>query len=111
MKWCPSVTEQSEGPMDTVASIISLPRSGPVPRSDACPLGMQSFASSILGSGNILSWRLVMKSFLRPFSPYPSRAAVSYWRKDVHLELANRLESLPRNTVVSLTDSLDDQSC
>ena len=26
--------------------------------------------SSILGSGNILSWRLVMKSFLWPVSPY-----------------------------------------
>ena len=28
-----------------------------------------------------------------------SRAVVSYWRKDVHLVLVNRLESLPRNSV------------
>ena len=35
----------------------------------------------ILGSGNILSLKLVMKSFLQPFS---FRVVVSYWRKDVH---------------------------
>ena len=42
----------------------------PVARSDARSLGIQTVAGLILGSGNILSWRLVMKSFLRPFSPF-----------------------------------------
>ena len=36
-----------------------------------------------------------------------SRAVVSYWRKDVHLVLVNRLGSLSRNGVVRLTDHLD----
>ena len=35
-----------------------------------------------------------------------SRAVVSYWRKDVHLVLVNCLGSLPRNSVVRLTDCL-----
>ena len=35
--------------------------------------------------GNILSWRLIMKYFLRSFSPADSRrAVVSFWWKDVH---------------------------
>ena len=38
--------------------------------SNACPTGVQEVAGLILQSGNILSWRLVMKSFLWPFSPY-----------------------------------------
>ena len=33
-----------------------------------------------------------------------SRAVVSYWQKDVHLVLVNCLGSLPRNSVVRLTD-------
>ena len=62
---------------------------GPVARSDARPTGIEEVAGSILWTDNILSWRLVMKSFvLRPFSPLPntdsSRAFVSYWQKDVH---------------------------
>ena len=36
---------------------------GPVARSDARPPGMRTVAGSILGSGNILSLKLVMKSF------------------------------------------------
>ena len=36
-----------------------------------------------------------------------SRAVVSYWQKDVHLVLVNRLVSLPRNSVVRLTDCLN----
>ena len=53
-------------------------------------------------SGNILSWRLVMKSFLRPLLPSDdtNRANVNYWRKDVHLVM-------PRSSVVRLTDRLD----
>ena len=35
-----------------------------------------------------------------------SRAVVSYWRKDVHLVLVNRLRSLPRNSMFRLTDHL-----
>ena len=42
----------------------------PVTRSDAHLSGMQTVAGSILGSANILSWRLVMKPFLWPFSSY-----------------------------------------
>ena len=33
-----------------------------------------------------------------------SRAVVSYRRKDVHLVLVNRFRSLPRNSVVKLSD-------
>ena len=44
-----------------------------------------------------------------PFSPAAdsSRAVVSYWQKDVHLVLVNRLGSLPMNSVVRVTDRLD----
>ena len=45
-------------------------RAGPVAWSDARPPGIQMVAGSILGFSNICLWRLVMKSFLRPFSPY-----------------------------------------
>ena len=69
---------------------------------------MRTDAGSILGSGNIFSLRLVMKSFLRPFSTADScKAVVSYCQKDVHLVLVNCLGSLPRNSVVKLTDLLD----
>ena len=36
-----------------------------------------------------------------------SKAIVSYWRKDVHFVLVNRLGSLHRNSVVKRTDGLD----
>ena len=51
-------------------------------------------------SGNILS-------FLLPL--FSRRAVVSYWRKYVHEVLVNRLGglSLPRKSVVRLTDSPD----
>ena len=46
-------------------------------------------------SGPILSWRLIMKSFLRSFSSLPliysRRVVVSYKRKYVHELLVNRL--------------------
>ena len=48
--------------------------------------------------------------FLRQFSPSAdsSRTVVSYWRKDVHQVLVNRLgPSLPRKRAVRLTDRLD----
>ena len=64
---------------------------------------------SILGSGNILSWILVMESFLWPCFPSAdsSRAVVNYWRKDVHIVLVNCLGSLPRNSVFKLPDCPD----
>ena len=47
-------------------------------------------------------------TFVSP-SPDSRRAVVSYWRKYVHLVLVNRLGglSLPRNSVVRLTDCPD----
>ena len=44
-------------------------------------------------------------TFVSP-SAFSRRAVVSYWRKNVHEVLVNRLEglSLPRKSVVSLTD-------
>ena len=36
-----------------------------------------------------------------------SRAVVSIWRKDVHSVLVNHLGSLPRKSVVRLTDCLN----
>ena len=43
---------------------------GPVAWSLAHLTGIQEVVGSILRSNYILSWRLVMKSFLRPVSPY-----------------------------------------
>ena len=43
--------------------IIKQSKRSPVARLDARPSGIQPVAVSILGSGNILPWRLVMKSF------------------------------------------------
>ena len=40
-------------------------------------------------------------------TPDSSRAVVSYWRTDVHLVLVNHLGSVPRNSVVRLTDRLN----
>ena len=42
----------------------------PLAWSGACPPGVQTVVGSIIGSGNILSWRPVIKPFLRPFFPY-----------------------------------------
>ena len=38
-------------------------------RLDACTTGFHEVEGWILRSGNILLWRWVTKSFLRPFSP------------------------------------------
>ena len=43
---------------------------GLVAQSDACSTGDQEGVNSRLRSGNILSLRLIMKSFLRSFSPF-----------------------------------------
>ena len=59
---------------------------------------------SIIGSGNILlSWNHFYGHSLPTADS--SRAVVSYWRKDVHLVVVNRLGRLPRNSAVRLTDS------
>ena len=61
---------------------------------DACLAAYPGVASSIR-SGPILSWRLIMKLFLRSFSSLPlihsRRVVVSYKRKYVHELLVNRL--------------------
>ena len=42
-----------------------------VTKSDARSIGDQKVAGLIpAGSGNILMWRLIMKYFLQPFSPF-----------------------------------------
>ena len=54
---------------------------------DARPTGDQEVAGSTPHHvGNILSWRLIMKYFLRSFysSADLRRAVVSFWRKNVH---------------------------
>ena len=55
---------------------------GPIAQSDACPTGSQEVVDSILRFVPILSFRLIMKSFLRSFTPFRwfKRAVVSYWR-------------------------------
>ena len=78
---------------------------------DARPPGLQTAADSIHRFGNTLSWRLVMRSFLRPFSSYclfKQNSCQLYWRKDVHYVLVNRLGlSLPRKSVDKFTGRLD----
>ena len=53
---------------------------------DACPTGDQEIADSIpVGVGNILSWRLITKYFLRFLPSADSRRViVSFCRKNVH---------------------------
>ena len=41
-----------------------------VAQSDVCPTGDQVAGSIPAGSGNILTWRLIMKYFLWSFSPF-----------------------------------------
>ena len=59
-----------------------------VAQSDVCLTGDQEVIGSIPAkSGNILSWRWIMKYFLQSFSPADSRRAVSVvsvWRKNVY---------------------------
>ena len=53
---------------------------------DARPTGDHEVAVSTPAEvDNILLWRLIMKYFLRSFSPaYSRRAFVNFWRKNVH---------------------------
>ena len=58
-----------------------------VAQSDVCPTGDQEVTGVILnGSGNILSWRLIMLYFLQSFFPSADsrKAVVSIWQKNVH---------------------------
>ena len=49
--------------------LVCLP--APVAQLDACPTGDQEVVGSTPAKvGNILSWRLIMKYFLRSFSPF-----------------------------------------
>ena len=53
-----------------------------VAQSDARPNGDQKVAGSIpAGSGNILSWRLIIKYFLRSFSGF---RCFSFWQNNLH---------------------------
>ena len=54
---------------------------------DARPTGDQAVVGSTpVEVGNILSWRLIMKYFLRSFSPFRwfKKGVVSFWWKNVH---------------------------
>ena len=57
-----------------------------VAQSDVNLTGNQVRGFMLIGSGNILSWILIMKHFLRTFSSSADsrRAVVSSWRKNVH---------------------------
>ena len=74
---------------------------GPVARSDARPPGIQTVAGSILGSGKIFVRGHGHKIISTAILSFPLMqlywTVVSYWRKDVHLVLVNRLGS--RGTV------------
>ena len=70
---------------------------------DVRQTGIQETVGLILQSSNILLWRLVVKSLIWPFSPYPW-----FKRKDLQWVIVNRLGlSLPWKTVVRLTDPLN----
>ena len=70
--------------------------------------GIQEIVGSILQSDNIRPWRLVMKSFLWPFSPYRrfqvGQLSVNTGEKiHVHVCPLNH----PRKSMVRLTDRLN----
>ena len=71
--------------------------------------GLPTVARSILGSSNILSWRLVMESFLRPLFPWrcSKKGSCQLLAKRSALSTGKRVVSLPRNRMVRLTDRHD----
>ena len=73
-------------PLVYKASDLSTSTLSPVAQLDARSTGDQEGVSSRLRSGNILSVRLIMKSFLRSSLPSADsrREVVSYLRKNVH---------------------------
>ena len=71
------------------------------------PGDQEVMGSTPAEDGNILSLRLIMKYFLRSFSPIADsrRAVVSFWQKNVH-NTGSPLRglSLPSKHVVKETD-------
>ena len=67
-----------------------------VAQSDACPAGdeIAGLIPSGPGSGNILSWKLIMKYFLCSFSPFFSfkKGSCRFLEKECAQVLVNRLE-------------------
>ena len=51
-------------------ALLTLHMPAPVAESDARPTGQEVAISIPAGSGSILPWIVIMKYFLRPFSPY-----------------------------------------
>ena len=52
---------------------------------DASPTGDQEVVGSTPAEvGNILSWRLILKYFVRSFSPFRWFKKGSFWWKNVH---------------------------
>ena len=82
---------------------------GPVARSDARLPGMRTVAGSIMDLGTFFCLDWSWNHFYDHSLPTAdsSRAVVSYWRKDMYLILVNSLGSLPRNSVVRLSDRHD----
>ena len=84
---------------------------GPVAWSNAIPPGMQTVEGLILGSETFFfaDWSGSGNNFYGHSLPTAdsSRAVASDWQKNVHLALVTHLGSLPRNSVVRLTDRLN----
>ena len=85
--------------------VVEENRTDPVVQSGANPTGDQEVASSIPArSGNILSWRLIMKYFLPSFSPFrwfrkgSHYQELSYYRNchsDYRYSILDRLRLIP----------------
>ena len=92
-------------------SVFVMCVNGTVARSDARPPCMRMVSGSIIESGPAIFFRWDWSWNHFYGHPLPtaesSRAVASYWRKDVYFVLVNRSGSLPRNSVVRLTDRLD----
>ena len=84
----------------------SLISSGAVARSDSRPPGMRTITGSILTSGNILSWSLVMKQLLRPFSPFRcfKKGSCQLLAKECALSTGKLPKRLAQNNVERLTN-------
>ena len=84
---------------------------GPVTWSDARPPRVRMVAGR--SSGPTTSFRHleigheIISTAILSLPLIQVGAIVSYWRKDVHLVLVNHLGSLPRNSLIRLTDRLD----
>ena len=85
-----------------------LSQPGLVARSESHPSGMRTVGRWTLVPATFFRWDWSWNHFYNHALPMTdsSRSNVGYWRKEVHLVLVNHLGSLPRNSVVRLTDSL-----